>query len=118
MRIRSAKNMNAEYLNLLLGSRISRSYLELEAVGSTMSNLNPEILGGLPMPLPPIEEQEVIVGKFSEAQALVDESITAAQSSMALLLERRSALISAAVTGKLDLRNWQPHESERVAEVA
>jgi len=31
---------------------------------------------------------------------------------IALLKERRSALISAAVTGKIDVRNWQPPADE------
>ena len=35
-----------------------------------------------------------------------------------LLLERRSALISAAVTDQLDLSDWQLPEPEAIAEVA
>jgi type I restriction enzyme S subunit len=33
-----------------------------------------------------------------------------------LLKERRTALISAAVTGKIDVRNWKPNTSTQVAE--
>lgn len=39
-------------------------------------------------------------------------TITLAKESIPLLLERRSALISASVTGKIDVRNWQPPADE------
>jgi type I restriction enzyme S subunit len=35
-----------------------------------------------------------------------------AETQIALLSERRTALISAAVTGKIDVRNWQPAQTE------
>ncbi|WP_272939580.1 hypothetical protein [Aeromonas caviae] len=38
-----------------------------------------------------------------------------AEKSIALMQERRTALISAAVTGKIDLRGWQPPQSEVAA---
>lgn len=115
MRIRPNSSVNEEFLAFYLGSRIARSYLELESVGTTMSNLNSEIVGGLPLPLPPISEQDAIVTSIQEATRLVDESIDAAKSMIEYLLERRSALISSAVTGQLDLRDWRPPAAAPVA---
>jgi type I restriction enzyme, S subunit len=58
--------------------------------------------------VPPLEEQSLISifirTELSKFDALLDE----ATKNVSLLMERRSALISAAVTGKIDVRNWQP----------
>lgn len=60
------------------------------------------------MPFPPLEEQEKIVA-FIEAMETKFEALSQeASEQVRLLSERRSALISAAVTGKIDLRDWQP----------
>lgn len=68
------------------------------------------------IPVPPLREQEEIanfVKNFSEeAESLIVE----AGATMDLLQERRSALISAAVTGKIDVRGWQPPASAKAPE--
>ena len=50
----------------------------------------------------------VIRKRFEQLKLLGEEQIK-------LLQERRTALISAAVTGKIDLRGWQPPKSEEAA---
>lgn len=50
--------------------------------------------------------------------AKVQRAAVAAAQQIDLLQERRTALISAAVTGKIDVRNWKPPESEPTQEVA
>ena len=58
--------------------------------------------------LPSLDEQ-IQVSKFLDQQtAKMDELISHAHQGIDLLKERRSALISAAVTGKIDVRGWQP----------
>ena len=68
-------------------------------------------LGDLRLPAPPIEEQKAIAdtldAHFSKMDRLEDEAYL----TISILQERRSALISAAVTGKIDVRNWQPPTS-------
>ncbi|MBK6511263.1 MAG: hypothetical protein IPG06_18735 [Haliea sp.] len=54
-----------------------------------------------------------MIARFLDQQtAKLDELVAIAEGSIALLSERRSALISAAVTGKIDVRNWQPPSDE------
>lgn len=65
-------------------------------------------LGRILMPFPPLEEQERIVDFIEEMEAKFDSLSQAASEQVKLLSERRSALISAAVTGKIDVRGWQP----------
>ncbi|MGO3319087.1 MAG: restriction endonuclease subunit S [Microbacterium gubbeenense] len=56
-----------------------------------------------PMCFPPLDEQRAIAGYLDERTARIDEAIETAREGIALAKERRSALISAAVTGKLDV---------------
>ncbi len=80
--------------------------------GSTQINLNTDILKKLPVPVPPTSsEQREIVSYIEERIETFRSLTTNAQSAMSLLKERRTALISAAVTGKIDLRDWQPPAS-------
>lgn len=62
-------------------------------------------------PLPKIEEQTAIANFLDQETTKIDALVTEAQSAIALLQERRSALISAAVTGKIDVRGIQTQET-------
>jgi type I restriction enzyme S subunit len=55
--------------------------------------------------LPPVAEQVGIVAFVERERAAIDELISEAETTTALLQERRTALISAAVTGKIDVRH-------------
>ena len=61
-------------------------------------------MAGRTVVFPPKEEQEAISSKIDEWLAALDELACKAEEGIALLQERRSALISAAVTGKIDVR--------------
>ena len=54
--------------------------------------------------LPPKAEQDEIASNLDRLSAEFDSLTATAESAIALLQERRAALISAAVTGKIDLR--------------
>ena len=60
--------------------------------------------------VPPLNEQERIVEFLDTKSDNFSKLITEASNSIDLLKERRSALISAAVTGQIDVRNYQPKE--------
>ena len=99
--------LTPEYSYLLITSEGVVSELSLESKGSTMDNLNTETLGRVRLPVPPTEEQidileyvHLVAGEF---KSLIDK----ADSAISLMQERRTALISAAVTGKIDVRDWQ-----------
>jgi type I restriction enzyme, S subunit len=81
-------------------------YLREFGRGGNQVALNCEILSSLKVPLPPIEEQlgicDHLCARLNEFDALSAE----AQRAIALLAERRSALISATVTGKIDVREF------------
>ncbi len=90
-----------EYLKLLLETGASRRYFQLSSVGSTMENLNTEILLAMPILVPPIGEQSRVVRIVSRSRAHNLELESKLNRSIDLLAEHRQALITAAVTGQL-----------------
>lgn len=84
-----------------------RAFFNKEMNLVTRASLSQDLLKLLPVTLPPVTEQ-IIIANFLDA--ITDEFyslLAQGQESINLLIERRSALISAAVTGKIDLRDWQ-----------
>lgn len=67
-------------------------------------------MNNLPMLVPPLVEQEAIVLFLDEKLGEFDTLTAEAQRAIDLLKERRTALISAAVTGKIDVRNTYAKE--------
>lgn len=61
-------------------------------------------LDNLPLPIPPIDEQRAIVAHINRQTTQIDALIAKAEEHIALAKERRSALITAAVTGQIDVR--------------
>jgi type I restriction enzyme S subunit len=107
-----------EFVKILLMSLRYQSRLREESQGSTMEGLNMVILGDLPLVLPPLDEQLSIVAFVKAYDFSFNELVEQAESAVGLLQERRSALISAAVTGKIDVRGWQPPASTQAPELA
>ena len=85
-----------------------KSIIDLFASGGGQPNINQEVIGNLKIPAPGVHEQAQIARFLDHETARIDALIEEANTGVVLLKERRSALISAAVTGKIDVRNWQP----------
>ena len=65
-----------------------------------------------------LDEQQAIVSQVQASDAKFEKLEEMAAEAIVLLQERRTSLISAAVTGKIDVRGWRAPESEAKAEVA
>lgn len=117
LKARLSSKLVAEYAYLLITSRGAVAELSLESKGSTMENLNTETLGRIRLPLPPVSEQKAILEYVHDVAGQFEALVGAAETGIRLMAERRSALISAAVTGKIDVRNWQPPASVQAPEV-
>lgn len=72
--------------------------------GGNQAAMNCEILRSLLVPVPNLDEQTEIVAHVNTALAEIDELSAEAASATKLLQERRTALISSAVTGQIDVR--------------
>lgn len=80
--------------------------------GSGQPNLNTEIIRGIVIPLPSPKEQKAIIDFIDAKSSKYSELCREGAATVRTLEERRSALISAAVTGKIDVRDWQPPADE------
>ncbi len=76
--------------------------------GGNQAAMNCEILASFRIALPPKNEQADIVRHLDEVHELTMQLTAEAERAIALLKERRAALISAAVTGKIDVRGLVP----------
>ncbi|GLS81735.1 restriction endonuclease subunit S [Paracoccus marinus] len=74
-----------------------------KGVWSSRLRLYPEGFFETWWPVPPLDEQQQIVEHISTETAKIDRLRTATENSIALLKERRAALIAAAVTGQLEI---------------
>ena len=91
------------YYAILFGSNGFAEALELNAVGTTMLNINPTILARQFVPRPPRSEQTAICEYIASTTSRIDALLTKVEKAVERLQEYRTALISAAVTGKLVL---------------
>lgn len=74
-----------------------------KGVWSSRLRLYPEGFFEVMLPVPPIDEQREIVDYIDREQRQIDRMSSAVEKSLALLRERREAVIAAAVTGQLDV---------------
>ena len=84
--------------------QLTDSIREWAKQGQGQPNLNTDIIKSIKIPLPPLEEQVDILRKLDEDLFVFDSLVSEADKAQLLLGERRSALISAAVTGQIDVR--------------
>lgn len=75
-------------------------------------------MNNLPFPLPSLGEQLSIVSELEKELGEFEALTSECKQVMSFAIERRSALISAAVTGKIDVRGWQPPASTQAPEPA
>ena len=108
-RLKAAPSMSPEYLAAYLGVSQVRPIIQIEATGasSSMLNIGQGAIRELPVPVPPKHEQDMIVDSIRRRTTEIRQLIEETASARELLKERRSALISAAVTGKIDVRSWR-----------
>ncbi|PNG29269.1 hypothetical protein A1348_24915 [Pseudomonas protegens] len=88
------------------------------STGSTRSRIPLSSMSTRLIALPPIAEQKAVIEFVQEIDQQLDSLFSEAKCGIELLQERRSALISAAVTGKIDVRGWQPPTTAASPELA
>jgi type I restriction enzyme S subunit len=102
----SQKVATSAYMNYFFNSDLGLSQLRSLAKGTTsVAAVYWKDLTSFRVLLPPPAEQQEIVALLDNSCAQFDRLIADTQCAIDLLQERRNALISAAVTGKIDVRN-------------
>ena len=70
--IRPAPQCSSEFIAMQISSPAGRKYLDDNAVGVTMKNLNQTVVSGMPFVMPDLETQQAIVAEIEAEQALVN----------------------------------------------
>ena len=109
-RLRPAQ-VHPKWVGYVALSSVGKTWFEQQSYGGTKIQLSLDDVRNLPVPVPPVSEQLLIVAfvdsKLEEFGRLKAESLRAID----VLQERRSALISAAVTGQIDVRGFASQEA-------
>ncbi|MDN3380957.1 MULTISPECIES: restriction endonuclease subunit S [unclassified Pseudoalteromonas] len=109
--IRLSNGLLPLFAMYVLHSSVISQQLELAMVGSTFKRINVDNIRNFAFVIPPLSEQDLIVSELEALTSKYDVLINNATNAIELMKERRTALISAAVTGKIDVRNWeQPND--------
>ena len=116
-RIKLSSDASPEFVAFLLGTSAYRGQIELSASGASdsMQNIGQSTIKELPIAVPPMDEANDILKYVAARLCTFDCLNNQLQQQNLLLQERRTALISAAVTGKIDLRGWTPPAAEEAA---
>jgi type I restriction enzyme S subunit len=94
--------LQSEYLLFVLRSMTQE--LERLTMGATVRTIGMPDVKGLLTPIPPLPEQDAIIRYVRQRRAQLDSLLAKIRDAIDRLKELRAALISAAVTGKIDVR--------------
>ena len=105
--------LDKNYLFFLVQNNRYRDHLDLNSHGTAnQASLNVADMLDFNIAIPSISEQGTIAIVLDNQTQKIDNLISKAETAIKLMQERRTALISSAVTGKIDVRDWQkPQEA-------
>jgi type I restriction enzyme, S subunit len=104
--IRPTGDVIPRFLGVYLKSDAGQRYFGIAQYG-LKQGLSLENVKSTPVAVPPASEQAILVEAIDRATAQLDQLICEAVLSIELMRERRSALIAAAVTGQIDVRQLE-----------
>lgn len=102
--IRGARSFDSQWLCYVLNSRAVRHQVEIVQYGAAQEQFNVSHAVEFMVPCPPLEEQRHISTALDRQATKIDALIARIRQGINRLGEFRTALISAAVTGKIDVR--------------
>ena len=98
------------FMYYFMQTEFFQSHIKIYGTGVTFLGISQQAIGNYRLVFPPLSEQQEITEILERETGKLDELAKKQQNMMFLLQERRTALISAAVTGKIDVRDWQAPE--------
>lgn len=104
---RAKQNFLGKYCFYQMINEAFINTVDSSTYGSKMPRAGSDFINDMEVLLPPLQEQEQIVTYIGIVLAKFNEVETKAKSAINLMQERRTVLISSAVTGIIDVRNWQ-----------
>lgn len=106
IRARMSKSMNADFAYLFFQSSCYWQWLNSVFIQATIQNVSAEKYANLVMPVPPINEQLSVVSYLLHETKKIDALRDRVDLAIKHLIEYRAALITNAVTGKIDVRDF------------
>jgi len=100
----TSKNQDQLFLSYYLNSKLGMSQVDLACVGSTFRRINVGQIRQIIITLPPINEQAEIGQYLEKATQFFSKNISIIGNQIEKLQEYRRSLITAAVTGKLNIK--------------
>lgn len=112
------QNIESDWLDILTRAAYAKFHFYRVAKQSTnLASISSTNIKETPLLIPPVEERVEIL-KFIKLQlGRLKKSEELSVNQVALLQERRTALISAAVTGKIDVRDWVAPDTQDIEEL-
>lgn len=102
-RIRTNNLVTPAFLAWAMSSPPARSQIRLLSRGATRSRLNTNIVRMVEVPVPPLDDQESAMRSSRHEQHWIANLVSRAERFIELSRERRAALITAAVTGQINI---------------
>ena len=103
-----AANVDVRFVEYAFSASFLKAAIDVVSKGATFLEITLDALRRLRFPVPPHQEQIEIVASLASKVASLNDLVEDAKRAVKLLQERRSALISAAVTGQIDVRGLVP----------
>ncbi|CAG0972076.1 Type-1 restriction enzyme EcoKI specificity protein [Phycisphaerales bacterium] len=99
-----ARRLDSRFLASMMSCLHGRNYFTKTSQQTTnLASTNATKLGDFPIPLPPMAEQTQIMARVAAMAAKLDALTAATETAIARLTEYRQTLISAAITGKINV---------------
>ena len=98
--------VNSYYIYYYTLSKVYEEWIKQNIIQATIQNVSAEKYGNLQVPLPPLEEQKGIVKYLNDKIEEIDILVESIYVQIQKLKEYRQSLISEAVTGKIDVRDY------------
>ncbi|WP_018868504.1 MULTISPECIES: restriction endonuclease subunit S [unclassified Thioalkalivibrio] len=117
-RIRAIEGLDPGFLWLILVSQEFKRELETDLTGVSVPHISPEQIRSFRISLPDIEVQSELGKRVELELEKVGLLIEQCERSIALMEERKTSLVSAAVTGKVDVGGWSTGAKAEEAELA
>ena len=107
-----SRQIEPEWISLLTQSSYAKFHFYCKAKQSTnLASISATNIMETPLVVPPAEDRKAISQHIARLTLKIDNLDGVSRRKIQLLQERRTALISAAVTGKIDVREWQPEQA-------
>ncbi|ENX4470231.1 restriction endonuclease subunit S [Enterobacter roggenkampii] len=110
------KTYDTKFMFYLMQTNHFQSFIKNNGTGSTFLGISQQAIGNHSLCLPPYNEQVEISNYLDDELSKIVRLETMQLEMKNLLTERRTALISAAVTGKIDVRDWAAPDTQDVDE--